>query len=172
SYAPAIIDPLLVGLESRFPGTISAYERYNDLIVEDNMRRRIARWRWIAATRPDLADHARQRAATRREQLPHPGGGYIGILVIPERDAAAWFEPVETPVLLLLQVLRFVMLLNLMVGAANLLPIKGLDGGWMLDTAVTEYLPDRAAAISRAATVGTLGIVIISFTFLAARYLV
>ncbi len=171
TYTPAPIDYVLPVLERSFPGTIQAYEDYNDFLVADDPVLRIGRWRWIQQ-RYDGLD---QRAADRIQQLEaereEDDRGVIGVRVVPQRDVKAGLEPFAGPLFTVFQVLFFIAMLNLMIGLANLLPVKGLDGGWMLDVLLQEWMPERADGIVRQVTLVTLGMIIISFLFLIGKHL-
>ncbi|MFB6294528.1 MAG: site-2 protease family protein, partial [Candidatus Nanohaloarchaea archaeon] len=156
SYTPAPVDYLLPALERRFPGAITTYERYNDVIGGDDLTLRIGRWQWIQQHYPALQETAAQRIAELEQQRKPDATGYMGIRVVPDRDVNPAFTSLVQPLFTFFQLLFFVALLNLMIGVANLLPVKGLDGGWMLDTALQETVPGRADRIVRTVTLVTI----------------
>ncbi len=171
TFSPAPVDHLLPALEKRYPGTIAFYEAHNDWLIGATPDLQRARWAWIAETHPDLAGTASERIAALDTGSDGPEPGFMGIVVVPEREVVDAFRPVAGPIFLVAQVLFFVALLNLMIGVANLLPIKGLDGGWMLDTAMDEYGPGWGDRVTHWATLITLAVVAISFAFLIGRAL-
>lgn len=170
-FSPAPVDYVLPVLERRWPGTIETYEDNNDWIAGADGDLRIGRWTWIADQYPDLRERAGERVAALEAQRETEDSGFLGIRVVPEMTTAAWARPVLGPLLLVVQVVFFVAILNLMIGIANLLPIKGLDGGWMLDTAMKEYGPAWGDKVTRWATVMTIAVIAISFAFLIGRAL-
>ncbi|MDY6765861.1 MAG: site-2 protease family protein, partial [Candidatus Nanohaloarchaea archaeon] len=109
---------------------------------------------------------------TQGEAAEPPGEeGYMGIRVLPEQSVRPAFEGLVQPLFLLSQALFFIALLNMMIGLANLLPVKGLDGGWMLDTILQDRLPHHADRTVRTVTGVTLATILISFMFLIVRHL-
>lgn len=168
-FRPAPIDYILPALERQWPGTIETYEDHNDWIAGEDRDLRIGRWTWIAERAPDLQERAEERIAALDE--PREEGGFLGIRVVPAMTTVAWARPVIGPLLLIVQVVFFIAILNLMIGVANLLPIKGLDGGWMLDTVMNEYGPAWGGKVTRWATMVTIAVIAISFAFLLGRAL-
>lgn len=139
TYEPAPIDHLLVPLEKRYPGTIETYEEYNDLFVDESTVTRLYRWKWVMNTTEGLDERAQQRIQELGAQVePEP---LIGISVVPVRSVQAGLAWLETPLFLLLRLLSFLIIIHAGVGAANMLPIKPLDGGWILDELLDEFQP-------------------------------
>lgn len=172
TFTPAPVDYVLPHLERAAPGSIAFYEDHNDWLVGKTPDIRRARWSWLAERNPALAGTAAERIAALEADEPVQDEGFMGIVVVAQVDVKAGLERYAGPLLLLFQVVFFVALLNLMIGIANLLPVRGLDGGWMLDTAMDAYGPDWGAAVTRYATITTLAVIGISFAFLIGRALV
>ncbi|MDY6761833.1 MAG: site-2 protease family protein [Candidatus Nanohaloarchaea archaeon] len=172
SYTPAPVDYLLPVLEQQFPGTIDTYEQYNDMVAgEDDLTLRIGRWRWIQQHYPPLEAAAARHIQRLQGQQGADDAGFMGIRVVPDREVRPAFASFVQPLFLLSQIVFFVALLNLMIGLANLLPVKGLDGGWMLDTLLQEKMPGQADRIVRSVTLLTVAMIGISFAFLISRHL-
>jgi len=139
TYEPAPIDHLLVPLERRYPGTIETYERYNDVFVDESTVTRLYRWKWIKNTTDALDDRAQDRILDLTAEMePEP---LIGISVAPVRSVQAGLAWLETPLFFLLRLLSFLIIIHAGVGAANMLPIKPLDGGWILDELLDRFQP-------------------------------
>lgn len=139
TYEPAPIDHLLVPLEQRYPGTIEKYERYNDYFVDEGTVTELYRWKWIRNTTDALDEKAQDRILELTAEIePEP---LIGISVAPVRSVKAGLAWAETPLFLLLRLLSFMLIIHAGVGAANMLPIKPLDGGWILDELLDRFQP-------------------------------
>ncbi len=171
SYTPAPIDYLLPVLERQAPGTVTTYERYNDVLAGDDVTLQIGRWQWIQENYPGLSDTAAQQITELEQEREPDNAGYMGIRAVPDRDVRPAFESLVRPLFMFFQLLFFVGLLNLMIGIANLLPVKGLDGGWMLDTVLQEKMPGRADRIVGTVTLVTIATIAISFAFLIVKHL-
>lgn len=170
TYRPALIDHLLPRLEQRYPGTIDTYEAYNNWIAPDDKRLEVARWEWIQNNYPSLDTRAQQRVQE-LEQQQEPLPGFMGIRVQPDMTMAGWLET-TLPILQTLFLMTYVVaLLNLLIGTANLLPVKGLDGGWMVSIFLERFAPTREKRVTRTITIVTLLMILISFIFLIARFL-
>lgn len=183
-YQPAPIDYLLVPMEERRPGTIDWYDTQIDrleqfeerigMVADQTQYRELGRWVWIQDNYDALDDRADQRIQelemTLQEEYEQnqvedgeaTSQGYMGIAI-------------ETPAilqaLLVLGMLLFIIaFLNIAIGPVNLLPIKGLDGGWMVSILMNHYAPHREKLVSRAFTGVTLALLLINFAFLIVRF--
>lgn len=168
TFQPAAVDYLLPHIEQRFPGTI---DRYADLtaFMDGDPRLERERWQWIQEQYPFLADRAEQRVAELDETLEEPEeDGYIGIRVQPATETS--YDTVIGVLTFLYGVGLVVAMLNLFIGTANLLPIKGLDGGWMLSILADRFAPRHEQRITRGVTAITLGMVLFSFLFVIIRF--
>ncbi len=70
-------------------------------------------------------------------------GGYIGIRIEPQTVVKEQFEGYQAGLEWFVSLLWTVGLLNFLIGLFNMLPIKPLDGGLMVETLLQEYMPDR-----------------------------
>ncbi|MCJ7478726.1 MAG: site-2 protease family protein [Candidatus Nanohaloarchaeota archaeon QJJ-7] len=172
TYDPAPIDYLLAPLENNFPGTVQVYENYNDILVPDDPEVQIGRWNWMGKNYDGLKQRAEEKVSGLEKEREIPEKGYMGVIVAPSTTAKESLEPFVGPLFTFFQILFFVALLNLMIGIANLLPVKGLDGGWMLDTALQEKIPRYADGIVRNVTILTIAMIAISFVFLIGEHLI
>lgn len=184
TFEPAMIDYVLPVLEKQYPGAISTYEAHNDWIVGKcpgqamgggectvtEERLELARWQWVKQQYPALSDTADQRIAELKPQVQEKADGYVGIMVQPETTYKQGIKPFVGPTMLLLSLLYIVTILNFAIGTANLLPVKGLDGGWMLSILVERFAPEKEPRITGIVTLFTIGMIAISFAFLILKF--
>lgn len=168
TFQPAAIDYLLPHIEHRYPGTIDRYAEITAFMDGDPRLER-ERWRWIQENYPFLTDRAEQRVTELDATLEEPEkDGYIGIRI---RPATTTDYDIVIAALTFLYGIGFVVaMLNLFIGTANLLPIKGLDGGWMLSILADRFVPQHEQRITRTVTAVTLGMVLVSFLFVVIRF--
>lgn len=171
TYEPAPMDQVFPVLEQQVPGTIAFYETYLAPLLQESTETHIGRWTWLSERFPGLEQRAEQRIAELRDTTDDEPDGIIGATVTPNRQIGEGLEPLVGPLYTLYQSLFIVAMLNFMIGLANLLPVKGLDGGWMLHVAATEYLGDRGEELTRKVTMITVLVIAISFAFLISRFL-
>jgi len=157
-YNPAPIDPLLVRLETLYPGTIDRYEQYNDAFVDGGLLTELERWRWIRENYDGLDERAGDRIETLSDRLASDTDGFLGVGVRSAKTVKDGMEPIAAGTEFLLMLLFFMVMIHAGVGAANMLPIKPLDGGWMLDTVIEEYLPGQRKLLFRSVMATTLGL--------------
>ncbi len=173
-YHPAPVDYLLVVLEQRRSGTVDWYERQVERIEGEDIERELGRWMWINENYEVLGERAEQRVTELEQELQERqtqdeeidegavAPGYLGIGV---------GVPAMLRTLLILgQLLFIVAFLNIAIGPVNLLPIKGLDGGWMLSILLDRFAPAHEQRVTRIVTLITLGMIIINFAFLLIRF--
>ncbi len=179
-YQPAPVDHLLVRLEERRPGTIDRYESYIRQAerIEQRLRigqgvdehRAIGRWMWIRDTADTLDDRANERIPALEQELKQRQAEQDDGLQRGRLGFSAGFPDFLIALLTFGQLLLYVMMLNLFIGTANLLPVKGLDGGWMVSILMDHVAPEYEGLVTRTVTVITLGMIIISFGFLVIRF--
>ncbi|MDY6778746.1 MAG: site-2 protease family protein, partial [Candidatus Nanohaloarchaea archaeon] len=162
SYRPAPIDPLLVWIEERYPGTIERFERYNDIVVEESVQTRIARWRWIRSEYDTLDARAHQRINTLKGRLPERKGGFLGISIAsqPVTEVKEGMGMAAVFATIFMKFLFFMVLIHSGIGAANLLPAKPFDGGWMLSIIVHRVRSEWEHGISTFFTVTTIALIL------------
>lgn len=172
TYNPATLDPYLVKLEKRLPGTISTYHKYNWLVMNEGPETKIERWRWIKNTTPALSDRADQRIAALQDQIEETTEPYLGIAVDPVRTPTGPLGSLAGFFDILLQLFMFLVIIHVGIGSANLLPIKPLDGGWMLSTVIDRYKPSWEHPITLWASILTILLFLINLLVpLAQRFL-
>lgn len=96
---------------------------------------------------------------------------FIGVSqVSTAREFNVEDEPAASLVFFLFRLTGFVALLNLGIGAFNLLPIKGLDGGWMLSIALEKYLgEEKERTVMLYVTAFTVTMILSIFLFAVQR---
>lgn len=139
TYEPAPIDPLLVRMEQSIPGTIDFYDSWNDWIVDESDTTRMYRWQWIRDNYDGLDETAEAHIQQINGSINRNEEPYLGITVVPEREVKAGFGFAEEALSLLLTLFYFMVIIHAGVGAANLLPVKPLDGGWIFAELVEKY---------------------------------
>jgi len=70
-------------------------------------------------------------------------GGYIGIRVGKQQVMKPEYESYQAGLQWFISLLQTVAFLNFVIGLFNMLPLKPLDGGLMIDTLIKEYAPER-----------------------------
>lgn len=171
-YNPATLDPVIVRLEQTFPGTIETYHDYNWLVLNEGPQTKIERWRWVKNTTPDLAERADRQIAELQDQIDGDPEPYLGIAVEPARTPTGPLGAFAGFFDILMQLFLFLVIIHTGIGAANLLPIKPLDGGWMLSTVMDRYKPDWEHPVTLWASVLTVLLFLINLLVpLAQRFL-
>lgn len=162
TYSPAPVDFVLARLESANSGTVQSYERANDFLVPESKLHRFYRWRWIANNYPSLRDRAKERMDQLEQEIREASKAYIGIYRKNYRTPRV--DQLFLPLIGFLKgLIMFMMLINFGIGLANMLPIKPLDGGLMIETIQDRFLPQREK-LTRYMSYITLGLIIIIFT--------
>lgn len=162
TYRPAPIDPLLVSLEKRYPGTIATYEGYNDAFVDGGARTELERWRWIRENYDGLDARTEEKIETLSGRITEDSDGFLGVGVRSAKQVKEGMGPIAAGAEFLLTLLFFMVMIHAGVGAANMMPIKPLDGGWMLDTVMKEYMPSRRKLLVRSVMATTLGLFVVN----------
>lgn len=79
-------------------------------------------------------------SATERDGFEN---GYVGIKVGQQRTVKASLSPHKAGLQWFVSLLQTVAFLNFVIGLFNMLPLKPLDGGLMVETLLEEYYPER-----------------------------
>lgn len=126
------------------------------------VKQKEAFWSWARESSPFITKRAEEKIALLDEKASRlPKSGFIGISGIYQGlDLKAPLKPYKEFLDFLQGLLFWMFLINLGVGAFNLLPIRGLDGGRMW-----EILLKRKWAIDCLSTI-TLFIILANFLFL------
>ncbi|MDY6770865.1 MAG: site-2 protease family protein [Candidatus Nanohaloarchaea archaeon] len=156
TYRPAPIDPLLVALERRVPGTIENYAAYNDWVVGEDIRTELERWRWIRRNYEGMDQRASERIDALEAKLEDGPEPFLGVGIVSATSVKAGMAPLVPIAEVLLKLFFFMVMIHAGIGAANMMPIKPLDGGWMLSTVMERIRPAWQRPVVRFATLGTL----------------
>lgn len=171
-YNPAVLDSWLVKLEQRLPGTIKTYHNYNWLVLNEGAETKIARWEWIKHETPSLRDRADQRIDTLEASIDDSPEPYLGIAVDPVRTPTGPLGSLAGLFNILLRLFMFLVIIHVGIGAANLLPIKPLDGGWMLSTVFDQYKPEWEHPVTLWASILTVILFLVNLLVpIVTRYL-
>lgn len=170
SYSPAPIDYILVNLEKIFPGTINSYENSNDLLVPEDKVIRLSRWKWVKKNYPGLEKRAEENIeALKKNKEKEP---WVGITVVNDKEIRKGWLPFKTPLTIILRVVLFMVLVNFGIGLVNILPIKPLDGGLMIEAVSEKFKPGKAGLITKSLTYLTVGILLSEFVILYLTYFI
>jgi membrane-associated protease RseP (regulator of RpoE activity) len=91
--------------------------------------------------------------------------GYMGIFVADYKILKDEYreDPLKSKILLnVTELLGWILFLNVGIGAANLLPIKPLDGGLMFEEIAKRFLKKRGEKITKVVSIFTLSLVLIA----------
>jgi hypothetical protein len=80
--------------------------------------------------------------------------GYVGIRVGQQRAIKESLSPYRAGLQWFVSLLQTVAFLNFVIGLFNMLPLKPLDGGFMVETVLEEYYPDRLEYLNRFSLLG------------------
>jgi len=148
---------VMVGLEHAIPGIIdfsSGSEKWVASLLggkEDvnwyTIQSEIKFWEWVEENYPGLQERVSAKTTGLKEQLEnYPRSGFIGISSVytklePIQELKAWSSSME----FLQGLLLWLFLINLGVGAFNLLPIRALDGGRMWEILLQRFTGKKRA---------------------------
>lgn len=115
-------------------------------------------WEFLGEAYPGLSARAGGEVARVDAELAgHPRGGFIGIAEVSAYTVVvAGLEPIEAPLNFIQGLLFWIFLINLGVGAFNLLPIKPLDGGRMWEILLTKLSRRHGKGVMRVLSYLTL----------------
>lgn len=160
SYKPAPVDYILANLEKMKPGTIENYEKHNNFIADDDLEVKISRWTWIKRNYPDLKEVANKKIRQLKERLPNEP--WIGIAQRTESKLKANWKPYFGLISGLISIMSAVLIIHFGIGLANMLPIKPLDGGMIVETITEEFVPQKSELITRRLTLFMIAILVFS----------
>lgn len=167
-YQPDSWTGFAAGLEHIIPGTLDFIEWASGF--ESNSwataKYEISFWEYIEENYPGLQAKASQRIDALEQELgSYQRSGFIGISsVINESEIDDKYAAYSGIIDFLSGLFFFVILINIGVGIANLLPIKPLDGGRMWEILFQKVFPPRlAGSVTKAVSSFTLLILILNF---------
>lgn len=139
TYKPAVLDRTALNMEKVIPGSFNAYLSLKNFVTDSSDKEKTAMWSWVRE-KSDVMD---DKAGSEIKKLEaEEDDGYLGIYVFPERKLAERFEGKETILLFLSNLLYFLFGIHAGVAVFNLLPLKPLDGGWIVSEIVEEFKPE------------------------------
>lgn len=125
-------------------------------------------WEFLGKAYPGLSDRsAAEISRIEAELAGHPPGGFIGIADVSTRMViVSGLEPVEGAMNFIVGLLFWMFLINLGVGAFNLLPIKPLDGGRMWDILLRRISRNYGKPVMKVLSYITFLLIIFNFLIL------
>jgi len=148
---------LITGLEHIVPGSLEFFmfgtdELYGYPESWSYLKYKAGVWDWVSENYPALEERADQRAAElNTEAEKYPRKGYLGIngQVMSHRSYTDPYKDYGYAADFLYGLFTWIFILNLGVGAFNLLPIGPLDGGRMWKIVLDKYMKKGSASILR-----------------------
>jgi membrane-associated protease RseP (regulator of RpoE activity) len=174
SFSPDFSTALFAGLENALPGTTDftkslsyyfasatgSYQQPTWSSIEGEIRL----WEYVKSAYPNNPNAESRIAALEAEQESHPRSGFIGILgVYDYSEMRPGLGGYQEAIVFLQGLFFFLFLINLGVGAFNMLPIGPLDGGRMWGIALAWITPRHSRRIMSAITLIMLAIIILNF---------
>ncbi len=181
-YTPDSMIYFFAPLEHVVPGSIDFYVAFGEWwgsqvgmrtdVTWNTLSQKIVFWEWISENYPGLSVTAQGRISELETML---GGrnrpGFIGILnVLPHYDLKPGLVPYRGAADFTQGLLVFLFMINLGVGIVNLLPVKPLDGGKMLDVVLKRYVPKYSKRIMRVLGYLILALLIANFLPIGALF--
>jgi membrane-associated protease RseP (regulator of RpoE activity) len=99
------------------------------------------------------------------ESPDRPGIGFIGVSTVNTFNLKDEFRGPAGAIQFMDGLLVFLFIINFGVGFANLMPIKPLDGGRMLEAILVRFAPKRSAGAVKAIGIFTLLLIVMNFIF-------
>jgi len=169
-YAPDAWTDVVLNMEQYVPGTTEFAGWVSGSQSNDwaSTKYEISFWEYTKENYHGLAEKADQKIAELNVKLQgFQQSGFIGISQVSTvAEVADEYKAYSGAIGFFSGLLFFIILINLGVGVANLLPIKPLDGGRMWDIVFKKYFPDaRARSLTKALSLFTFLILIINFVF-------
>ncbi len=160
-YAPDSMIYLFATFEHVIPGSIDFYQNFGEWwgslvgmrtdVTWSTLNQKILFWEWISDNYPGLSETAQKNILELETALEGRNSpGFIGILnVTSHYEINAGLVPYKGVYDFTQGLLIFMFMINLGVGIVNLLPVKPLDGGKMLDVVLIRYVPKHSKQIMR-----------------------
>lgn len=164
-----------VSLEQIFPGTVDFSKSASNIFAYvtgtyqpptwASIEKEIKFWEYVQEKYPNSAERDSQKIAALEGQLEnHPRSGFIGIVGVSSfTRIRPGLENYQEAVTFIEGLLFFLFLINLGVGAFNMLPIGPLDGGRMWAIIFQRYTPRHSKAIMNVLSWIMLAIIIANF---------
>ena len=174
---------VMAGLEHIIPGVVDLEEYLYKSIgmllgspLKDDWRSlQLKRgfWEWAGKSYPMLKSRAEEKISQIDIELAqHPRGGYIGIMGVADHtQVRAELKPFKDVIYFFGGLLYWIFLINIGVGAFNLLPIRILDGGRMWEILLRRFFKKRYRVIIRTVSIFTTLIVLIAVFMILGSFL-
>ncbi len=123
--------------------------------------KRLSRWNWIKDNFDHLDNKAEQKISAINSELSKKA--YIGISVVNRGQVK---EPMKNKlpfISFMYGLLSFLVMVNVGVGMANLMPIKPLDGGVMWEELLTKISKKKGKLLSKILAAITLVLIVLGF---------
>lgn len=135
-----------------------------------SLMREAEMWEWIGENYPELGEKAGQRAAELSgEAGKYPMPGFIGISGPSNYiELKPGLEPWAYPINFVKWLLFWLFLINLGVGAFNLLPIGPLDGGRMWGLVLDRAAPKRGKWVLKVVSYFMVLVILVNFAMIFA----
>jgi membrane-associated protease RseP (regulator of RpoE activity) len=170
-FVPDASTGIIAGLEHAIPGTIEFSQGMSPLLGGGqkswkSVMLEIKYWEYISGNYPSLESKAGAKIAALGEELEgYQRKGFIGIYfsqgASPDyMEVKAEFRQYSEFIGFLTGLLFFVFLINLGVGAFNLLPLGPLDGGRMWQVIFERYMPKHSKSAFKALSYASLFLIV------------
>ncbi len=173
-FKPDAYTNTIAGLEQAIPGTIEFSQSVSSLFgggekTWRSVQLEIKYWEYINENYPSLTNKANSKITILEGDLDkYPRKGFIGIYFNPAvnpvfMEIKPEFKSYSDFINFLSGLLFFLFLINLGVGAFNLLPLGPLDGGRMWKVVLDRYIPKHSKNIFKVLSYITLLVILFNF---------
>jgi membrane-associated protease RseP (regulator of RpoE activity) len=174
-FTPDFWTDVIASLEQILPGTADLSKSVSNTFAYvtgtyqsptwTSIQKDIKFWQYVQEKYPNSAERDSQRIASLENQLEtHPRSGFIGIAGVSNSTVIRpGLENYQEAITFIEGLLFFLFLINLGVGAFNMLPIGPLDGGRMWAIIIQRFTPKHSTAIMNILTWVMLAIIIANF---------
>jgi membrane-associated protease RseP (regulator of RpoE activity) len=178
-FSPGVGDFMAAGMEHVIPGYIGfsnsisrgwaeLWGAYNP--TWSSLTKEVRFWEWVKKEYPDIRGTAALSISELKISLAdYQRGGYIGISYVATKlGMKEGLEPLAAPVEFLEGLLFWMFLINIGVGAFNLLPIRALDGGRMWELVFRKITPRHYKRITGMLSIFMIFIILLNFLLVLA----
>jgi membrane-associated protease RseP (regulator of RpoE activity) len=157
TYHPDLTDMVTMWMEHIAPGTIDFSGWAGEKVYEfgggqkivswGTIKDEINKWEYVNATYPGLREKAETKLFSLNAELAERNDpGYLGIAYVSQNyEIKDEFRPYKSQINFAGGLMFFLILINLGVGVANMLPIKPLDGGRVWEIIFRKFFGKKLA---------------------------